>query len=326
VISQLTDYGTREAWLASRAAAIGASEVAALFGLLPKSWGSMYTIWANKVGLGPPAEELTGEWLEWGQILEEPIAQRYQTVTGRKLWKGGGPFCVAQHATLPYLRCTPDRFVVESPDREGVGVLQVKNAAWFKAGDWDEGPPDYVRVQLQTEMAVTGAEWGSAAVLVGGNKFKYVDVEREPALIAEIEAQVAHFWTNYVITGAAPDIDASEATTAFLKRLHPKDNGETVQLGEEALALVAQWEGAKAALSAAAAAAKEHEDARDVAMNRLRDVIGDATFGALPDGRILSLRTTDRVGFTTAPCSYRTLKIEKAKPAPKTKAPKGPRK
>jgi putative phage-type endonuclease len=326
MIAQLTDYGTREAWLASRKEAIGASEVAALFGLMPKAWGSQYTLWANKVGLGPPPEELTGEWLEWGQILEEPIAQRYQTVTHRKLWKGGGPFCVAQHSTLPYLRCTPDRFVVEAPDREGVGVLQVKNASWFKDSDWDEGTPDYVRVQLQTEMCVTGAAWGSAAVLVGGNKFRYVDVEREPELIAEIEAQVQHFWQSYVVTGAAPDIDASEATTAFLKRLHPKDNGETVQLDGDALAIVFEWEKAKAALAASAQAMKVHETAKDLALNRLRDLIGDATFGALPDGRLLSLRTTENSGHTTAPYSYRTLKIEKSKPTTPTIKSKGKRK
>jgi putative phage-type endonuclease len=320
VISHLTDYKTREAWLASRSQAIGASEVAALFGLMPKSWGSVYTLWAGKVGLARPTE-MEGEWLEWGQLLEDPIAKKYERVTGRTLWQGGGPFCVAQHPTLPMLRCTPDRFVVSAPDRDCThpGILQVKNTAWFMGDNWREGPPAHVQIQLQSEMACTGAEWGSAAVLVGGNSYLHVDVERNPDLIAEIEAQVAYFWNTYVVTGVEPDIDGSEATTAFLKRLHPKDNGLTVKLGNEAMAIVAQWESAKAALSAAASAMKTTAEDKDEAANRLRAIIGDNTYGALPDGRVLSLRTTSRAGSVTEPTTYRSLKFEKP---PKAVSPK----
>lgn len=310
MIGHLTDYKNREAWLAARGEFIGASEVAALFGLLPKSWGSMYSIWCEKTGISPPVE-FTGEWLEWGQLLEEPIARKYEMVTGRTLWNGGGPYCVAQHPTLPMLRCTPDRFVISAPDKssEHPGVLQIKNAAWFKEDDWDEGPPPYIQIQVQSEMACTGAEWASTAVLIGGNKFRYVDVERNPNVIGEIEEQVAYFWRTYVETRIAPDIDGSEATESILKRLHPKDDGSTVVLDDEAIALVDQWRSAAAEMlesgKASAAVKKEAE-------NRLRAAIGSATFGKLPDGRTLSLKTTTRSAYSVEENTYRQLRLEAA--------------
>jgi putative phage-type endonuclease len=322
LVGQLTDYKTREAWLAARSEFIGASEVAALFGLLPKAWGSMYTVWAEKIGLAPPVE-FTGEWLEWGQLLEEPIARRYEMVTGRTLWNGGGPYCVAQHPRLPILRCTPDRFVIGAPDRQTdhPGILQIKNAAWFKEEDWYDGPPPYIQMQVQAEMACTGAEWASTAVLIGGNKFKHVDVERNQGVIDEIEEQVEHFWHTYVLTRTPPEIDGSEATSRMLRRLHPMDDGSTVYLTEEDLAVVQSWEAAKAEITVSNRAQKVHKALKDESDNRLRAAIGSATFGALPDGRILSLRHTTKDAEIKAVEEkiYRRLKFESTTPKGKQK-------
>ncbi len=41
--------------------------------------------------------------------------------------------------------------------------------------------------------------------------------------------------------------------------------------------------------------------------NRLRARIGGASFGALTDGTFLTLRKTERAGYTVAPTSYRAL-------------------
>ncbi len=303
---ELLDYGTRGAWLASRTTAIGASEVAALFsvnGVCLSPYTSLYALWLQKTGQLEP-EELDGEWIELGNVLEPAIANLYARRTGRTLWQGG-PFAVAQHSTLPFFRATPDRWVIDAPDRNTPGLLQIKNANAFKAHDWDQGPPDYIECQVQAEMAVTGREWNSVAPLIGGSTFKVFDVERNLAFIEELEEQVRWFW-GLVESRTAPEIDASPRTLSAIKRLHPADNGETAKLPEESVAWLDELESAKSAV-------KDAEAAKTEAESKLRAAIGAATFGVLPDGRSVSLKTTSVAGRTqdVQPYSFRTLRIAK---------------
>lgn len=304
----LTDYGTREAWLASRAAAIGASEVAGLFsdaeGKSLSPYTTAYVLWLERTGQLAP-KELDAEYVEMGNRLEPVIAEIYAERTGRKIWQGG-PFCVAVHDTIPRLRATPDRWVVEAPDRPGAGLVQIKNANAFIVKDWEDGPPQHIEIQVQAEMCVTGRDWDSVATLFGGNTFRSFDVERNPEFIAELEEQVRWFW-GMVEGRTAPAIDGSAHTLAAIKRLHPCDTGETVRLPEEAV----EWFDA---LEAAKSAAKAADAAETAAKARLLAAIGGATFGQLPDGRTLSLKTTTNAGYakTVEAYSYRTLRLVKA--------------
>ena len=303
---KLYDFESRECWLAGRNTGVGASEVAVLFGLAPESWGSAWSMWAEKTGRNerPP---LKGEWLDWGHKLEPVIAAEYTERTGRKLWDGGGPYVVAIDQELEILRCTPDRWVIDAPGKPGNGLLQMKNAGWYMAHDWDEGVPDHIVMQVQSEMACTGLGWASVAVLVGGNSFKHFDVERDEETIAEIRAHVSWFW-NLVKTDTPPPIDGSEATAKAIKRLHPHDSGDEVTLTfEHAIA----WDRLREMKVEIAAIAKSHKAALGEAENTLKAAIGSATFGRLPDGRRLSLKTIERAGYPVPPTTYRTLKLEK---------------
>ena len=303
----LKDYGDRESWLASRTTAIGASEVAALFtdenGNSLSPFTTSYVLWLEKTGQAEPAE-LTAEWVDLGNKLEPVIAEIYAERTGRKLWQGG-PFCVASHPIDPRLRATPDRWVLEAPDRSGSGLVQIKNANAFKGADWEEGPPQHVEIQTQAEMAVTGCDWDSAAALIGGFSFRYFDIERNEDFIAELLEQVRWFW-DLCDSMTAPPIDGSSKTLDAIKRLNPLDNGQTVRLPEEAV----EWFNALEAAKASAKAAEQNENA---AKAKLLAAIGAATYGALPDGRTLSLKTASNGGGTrtVAPYTYRTLRLEK---------------
>jgi len=299
----LTDYGSREKWLAARGNSIGASESAALFGVSP--WETPVSLWAKKTDR-VQEPEIDGEWLTWGLLLEEPIAKRYEQVTGRTTWRGGSPYCIARHPRFEFMTSTPDFYVTFAPDRTGNGMLQCKNTMAPRAHDWDEGVPDHIVIQVQHEMAVTGREWVSVAVLIGGNEFKYFDVERNQNVIDEIEEQCRIFW-GYVERDEQPPVDGSERTQEVIKRLHPADNGNTIELDENAM----DW---WAALEAAKAAEKVAKDAKTEADTHLRDAIGANTFAKLPDGRLLSLKTTPNPGYTSVvkPYTYRTLREVKA--------------
>jgi len=305
MIDTLVNYHTRERWLAARAGGIGASDVSALFGLSP--WASAFSLWCEKTGLAEPVER-DEDWLTWGLLQEEPMAKFYELKTGRKVWTGGSPYCVARHPNLPMFSCTPDKIVFSAPDIgfESPGGLQIKSAAWFMAHDWDQGPPPHVQIQVQSEMACTGADWWSVPVNLGG-RFRNFDVMRDQSMINEIEAQVVWFW-DLVQSRTPPDIDGHDATTAILKRLHPQDNGESVDLPPEAVAFADEVFSARVAIAEAEKSAKNLKAGPE---NYLRALIGGATFGRLPDGRLLSLRTTSRTGYQVEASTYRALKLEK---------------
>jgi putative phage-type endonuclease len=310
----LKDYETRDAWLAARVGGIGASEAAALFtdeqGKSLSPYTTAFGLWLEKTGQLPPLD-LSGEWVKWGNILEEPIAREYESVTGRRVVQAG-QFCVAEHPGAP-LFATPDRWVIDAPDRAGAGLLQIKNTGAYKAHDWREGPPQHIQIQVQAEMAVTGRDFDSVAVLIGGNEFRHFDVERNPDFIDELEHLAREFWEK-VRSGEPPPIDASERTLDAIKRLHPLDSGATVRLPEEAVEWFAEIEGAKARI-------KADEEIKTAAESKLRAAIGANTYGELADGRILSLKTTSKAGgmYERAPSVYRTLRLE-------TKPLKGKRK
>lgn len=296
----LIDYGTREKWVAARRSGVGASESAALFGISP--YTTIHRLWAEKTGRLPP-REMDAEYLDWGQFLEEPIAQRYATVTGRTIWHGG-PFCIARHPTIAEMFSTPDRFVIEAPDKGRPGLLQVKNTL-YKMDEWADGiPPDYIQVQCQHEMAVTGREWASTAVLLGGNKFRYFDLERNQEFIDELQEQIRLFWDLVKNNEPPPPEDATDKWLPSLKALHPKDNGQIVELPPEALEWWAEVEKARKEESAA-------KKQKEIFTAKLVAAIADSTFGQLPDGRRLSLKTTSVVGYQVEPSSYRSLKLEK---------------
>ena len=306
----LVKYPTREEWLADRVRGIGASESAALFGLSP--YLSPFALWAEKTGM-VPREDSHAEVLRWGLLLEAPIARAYADDTRREIWEPPTPWCVAVDRDLEVLRATPDRWILQADGRDSPGVLEIKNVDSSKSDLWSEMPPIHVQIQVQHQLAVTGFGWGAVAALIGGNRMRTWDVERNEDFIAELRAKVAEFW-SMVASKQAPTVDGSESTAKALKALHPKDNGETVELGAEAV----QW---IASLQAAKELKKTAEADATAAENKIREAIGDATFGALPDGRRISLHTTEIAARTqqVAAYSYRAIRIQE----PKTKTKKG---
>jgi putative phage-type endonuclease len=304
----LIKYDTREDWLAARNLGIGASESAALFGLSP--WASEFSLWAEKTGMAPREDSAT-EAMRWGLLLEAPIAEAYKQDSGRNLWTPPSPYCVAVDQDLPELRATPDRWIIEADGHEGRGVLEIKNVDGSKSAQWDDGPPIHVQVQVQHQLAVTGFRWAAVAALVGGNRLKSWDVERNDDFIAELRIKVREFWSR-VQAKTAPTTDGSEATARALKALHPRDNGCEVKLPDES----ATW---WAALEAAKDEEKGAKARKTDAENKLRAAIGDATFGVLPDGRRIAARVTEVPGRTQVvePCSFRALRIQETKPQTK---------
>jgi putative phage-type endonuclease len=285
----------RNDWLERRAGAVGASEVAAVMEL--SHWDSPYSLWAKKTGQTRD-DDKQPEWQEWGNRIEPLICEKYAEETGRKVIDHGR-FAIRYSQTCPHLSATLDREVLAFDER-GPGCMDAKNVNAFKASEWEGGAPLIYQVQLQAQMEVTGYRWGSLAVLLGGNTFRWIDVERNEAFIAVMRRKVAEFW-RLVETRTPPPVDGSLSTAEVLRKLYPKDSGETVKLDGDA----DRWTDELVEVDAEI---KKLEERKQAARNRLMAAIGTATFGVTPGGTRWSYKTTERNGHTVAPSSVRSLR------------------
>jgi putative phage-type endonuclease len=283
MISENENCQTRSDWLRARRNGIGGSEAPVIMGC---GYISEIELWERKVFPKEETEE-ERENYEWGTILEDPLARRYEYKTGRRL-EDPGRFSIVFSAKYPFAHCTIDRQIpfpqelhslwprkAAWPDyADGPGSLSIKNAGWYMEDDWEEEPPLAFQVQMQHELAVREWQWGSFAVLLGGNKFRWADCKRNQGFIDTLMELEAEFW-HKVQHGIRPNPDASQSAARALFRIHPKDNGQSITLPVDSFFWSKNLREAKAII-------KKWEEIRDISANRLKAAIGNNTIGLFP--------------------------------------------
>lgn len=239
---------TREEWLAIRRKGIGGSDMAAVLGV--SKYGNALTVWEDKRGEREPVEE--NEFMYWGNVLEEVVAQEFAKRTG---WKVRNNNYTLQSIEYPYLLANIDRDIV------GVDAgLECKTASAYKEAEWEgDKVPDSYYVQCQHYMAVTGKASWWIACLVGGNRFFYKEIPRDEKLIKTIIEEGKAFW-QMVLDGMKPAVDGSEESSNALKRWYPAANDTTIELGESARYYVDAYRKAKEEEAAANARKKEAQN------------------------------------------------------------------
>ena len=100
-----------------------------------------------------------------------------------------------------------DREVTGASD---VQILECKTAGINGARLWKEGVPEYVQLQVQHQLAVTGKAAADVAVLLGGQHLEIHRIERDETLIARLIQLERQFW-DYVETDTPPPADGSES-------------------------------------------------------------------------------------------------------------------
>lgn len=269
--TEIVTHDTKEAWLATRTKTVGASEMAKALGV---EEGGLQ-IWAEKRGL--PAEDLSGKpRVGWGLRWEGPICDAYAEEFSN-IVKRPAPFTIHRSIDWPWLSCTPDAFVEDGPH------LQIKTCDAYRKKEWDGEPPLKYQIQVQTELAVLERETAYLVVLFGGNELERFEVVRNEKFIAVMVAKAREFMDS-VDSGLMPEIDGSLSTRRTLALLHPKDNGEEVELA---------WAGSirDKRFVAVTMELKELEAERQYLENWFCSRIGKATYGVLPDCTTYSLKT-----------------------------------
>lgn len=217
----------REDWLEVRKSGIGGSDAAAAVGLNP--YQSMLELWLTKTGrdanLPKPDPDDTTEPVYWGTILEPIVAASYTKQTGNRVRRVNA---VLQNASIPWMLANIDREIIGNPD---VQLLECKTAGEFGARLWRDGVPEYVQIQVQHQLAVTGKQAADVAVLLCGQRLDVHRIERDDALIARVIELEAAFW-RHVETDTPPPADGTESADRALRCLYP-GHGGTVDFSDD---------------------------------------------------------------------------------------------
>lgn len=164
----------------------------------------------------------------WGNLLEPIVAAHYTKRTGHRVRRINA---VLQHPD-------PDKaWMLANIDREVIGssevqILECKTAGINGARLWKEGVPEYVQLQVQHQLAVTGKAAADVAVLLGGQHLEIHRIERDESLIARLIQLERQFW-DCVASDTPPPADGSESAELALRCLYPEDQGQTVDFTQD---------------------------------------------------------------------------------------------
>lgn len=262
----------RDDWLEWRRRGIGGSDASAVAGL--NRWRSPVQVWLEKTG----QIEDTGdsEVMYWGRVLEDVVAREFSERTGKKVRRRNA---ILRHPEHQFMIANVDRMVVG----ENAG-LECKTTSEWRRVEWaDEEIPDEYIIQCQHYMAVTGYEKWYIAVLIGGNKFLWQEVERDEEIIDYLIRIEGDFW-RLVETNTPPPMDGTESSSQALKLLYPESRaGKAIELPTEAEELVSERDAVKAMIAG-------YEEKLAAIENQLKAMLGEAESGTVGD-KLVSWKT-----------------------------------
>lgn len=245
-------------WLNVRKTGIGGSDVGTILGV--NKWKSPIQLYFEKIGeVKEPV--LDNEYIYWGNVLEDVVAQEFNKRTGKKVRRVNKMF---RHPKYNFMIANIDRSVVGEE-----ALLECKTTSEFNKGKWedDEIPSTYL-AQVQHYLAVTGYKKAYIAVLIGGNRFLWKEIERDEELIKLLIDKEKDFWERYILGDEIPDMDGSDATTEFLKhKYHESLDNEKI--------LNSEIETTIEALNAIKAEEKEIKTLKQKYENEIKAILGN---------------------------------------------------
>lgn len=218
---------------------VSASQVAALFNLSPyETRWSMWQWFRKSIEI-----DQENSRTDFGKFVEPFIMAQVQEMLRLEVIHNKAN---AYHRAGP-LGCTADARVFD-PTR-GPGVVQAKAHGYpaWRESFTESMCPRHVELQLQTEMAVVGAQWGMVAVMIGQND-KVLLYEREPN--KELQQRIADEATAFLASVEAnepPDPFGAAVELPILDQLYreviPKKIIELSDLDIAEAARMMAWSG-----------------------------------------------------------------------------------
>jgi len=282
-----------EGWHEKRRRAIGASDLAKLFGLSP--WGGQWELWADKTGR---LERWEGnDATRAGNAFENAVLDVAETTLGKLQRDILVPCQGVPLVSICDALVTATGQPVEAKTTGLVGPVY---------GDWGDEltdqVPEYYLVQVHAQLMCTRAELGYLFALIPGRGVVEYRVEAAPKLYDHFGNVVSDWWDRHIVKGVEPprDIPPSLEVVKRLKRQPAK----SIELRDGTQELIKSLAMLKDNLKLLGDRKKEVEAA-------LLLELGDAEQGVLPDGTAVTYLESERKGYTVQPTKYRTLRIKK---------------
>lgn len=300
---------SRKEWLMARSHSLGTSDIGALLGI--STFRKPLQVYAEKridpvTGKPLVPEGEPTEAMDWGLKLEDIVRRHYAQETGRKIWHR--EHCLFRHPKQPF-HCSLDG-IVTGPKKDR-RILEIKTA--WAAKDWGEEGSDDIPLSY-----VAGVQWSmgilpefqlaDVAVLFGGNKYRAYTVERDDAIIKQMQEAALMFWMQ-TENGQPPEVtDGSTATRKALEALHaPIEQGEILEASFKAKAVMDELDIAREKF-------KEAEAEKNRLENEICAAIG-SDLGITDGTTTYKWKTHPRKGYEVKATTCRTLRRSENKEA-----------
>lgn len=222
-----------EAQRVARNGFIGASDAAAAMGL--NAHKTPYDLWLDKTGQQSVPFE-GNEFTYWGNVLEPVVADRLAEETGYKLRRHGRTITAKDY---PFMGCHLDYKVTALPT-----VVEIKTGGYFTKDQWGESGsdqvPDNYLIQVQHQMICTGYKQALVAVLLGGQEFRWYQINYDADLAQLIIEKLTAFW-QYVVNRVPPP----PSNNNDLRGLFPNDDGLSIEADTDVIGWLKELDTAK---------------------------------------------------------------------------------
>ena len=202
--------GTPE-WLAARAGSLGASQVADALAKTKSGWGASRAAVMSQLArerlTGRPTEGFCSAAMQRGKDLEPQARAMYSFMFGHDVTE----IAMVKHPAIAGSHCSPDGLCGDD------GLVEIKCCGDARHHEILSGSPPEERYVKQClwQLACTDRRWVDLAYFNPDwpeeMQLKVHRIERDVALIAEIEAEVTAFLSEL-------DATVAELSAAYLKK------------------------------------------------------------------------------------------------------------
>ena len=257
-------------WKEWRRKGIGGSDVGVIAGM--NKYRSPFALYLEKLNEWPDEDQ--SEPAYWGHQLEDVVAKEFSERTGLEVRVREE---LLQHGEYDFMLANLDREVI-CPER-GVGILECKTASEYVKSEWDgDSLPSSYYLQVQHYLAVTDYTFAYIAVLIGGNKFIYKEIERDDELIDYLIKLEHDFWHDHVESGIPPALDGMDNTSNYINNKFEATD-EQLELSDEAIQNLKDLEKVKEKI-------KDLEEEKSALENNVKQELGECSFGTC-DGEVV---------------------------------------
>ena len=268
---------------------LGGSDIAAVMGM--SRWKTPLKLWAEKTGKLPLPDLSDVEAVELGTDLEEFVAKKFTQKTGKAVRRSPKYY---QHPDYPYMVAHVDRLVTGTDE-----LLECKTASFFKKDEWenDDIPQEYI-LQVMWYLGITGRKIGHIAVLIGGQSFKYKQIEFDSELFETMVEAAKEFW-QHVKDDTPPAVMPDDDET--LKDLYSEHTEVMIELypeNEETTQAVQTFEDKVAYLQEVKGHIKNLQDEQKEIETAIKDIIKD-NLGIKTPKYVVSWKSQCKTNFDT---------------------------